>query len=197
MSKRVEIYVDVYSEEQAEKAEVLKTLTAHDLIREIVEEFGEEDDLPTFELTKEATGDVLILSQTLVDQGVEDGDTIVFGRKQSTTGRLPLSGSKPGKLTDVTTGQSYLFDWQPAILGRGDISVKSELLAADLKNQRISRAHAQITELNGEWFIELLAERNRLAVNEEVVLLGDKHPLAHGDMIVFGRNVVKLKFSSR
>src|SRR5205809_5637260 len=60
-----------------------------------------------------------------------------------------------------------------------------------LNNRAVSRTHAGIKEINGEYWIFNLSSSNGTVLNGELV---DRTPLADGDVVQIGRYILRISF---
>lgn len=141
--------------------------------------------------------------RTLEQLGIPDGAQLVFcpetQRKSDAElmieagERLPISLLPQVYLEEEREGLLYELGWQPAIIGRADRAspAKNKLLAVDLTSLRgsefVSRNHACITEINGQYYIEGLSKRNPTYVNNEPLQTGEPYILQPGDRVRIGR----------
>ena len=96
---------------------------------------------------------------------------------------------------------SQRVEWWPAIIGRLDLAdpSRNRLLGVDLhtgdQTQGVSRHHACLTEADGSFFIEALADTNPVFVEGTKLRPGIRYPLSTGTSIQLGR--VLLNFNVR
>ena len=163
------------------------------------------------ELTTKGVDGPLELAETFDRLGIADGDTLTCSRVVEDTGTRDAiqrgvreefgDQFKRVRLVESTTLTEYDLTWQPAIVGRKDHRNPSNnrLLAVDLEGiedlPTVSRHHACITMRDGSFFIEQIQDHNPTFVDETVLELGVKHPLAAGSQIRLGR--LTLKFNVR
>src|SRR2546423_655780 len=90
------------------------------------------------------------------------------------------------------------------IIRRKDITVDDVVLESEgltigrlisndllLNHRTVSRTHAGIKEINGEYWIFNLSSSNGTVLNGELV---DKTPLADGDVLQIGRYILKVNY---
>jgi hypothetical protein len=205
----ITIRSDLFDNAEGEEASVRENLPIRTLIAEICKEF----DLPeaTYILRNES-GKALEPDKTLEQSNIRFGAMLVFSRERRSvqrrpadyqasqsvmlTGapnsRTPIAGTSRAFLRETDTGEVYDIQWQPAIIGRPDVSNPSsaEMLAVNVGrlvgSQSVSRQHARLTELGGQYYLEALAERNPTFLNEGQVRIGEKRLLQPGDKIRVG-----------
>jgi hypothetical protein len=205
----ITIKSDLFDTPEGEEASVRENLPVRTLISEIVKEF----ELPEGSYTlRQEGGKPLEADKTLEQTNVRMGAVLVFSRERrvvrrptevvAASGVVNLTGAPRSRamitssnrafLQDTTTGEEYPISWQPAIIGRPDANnpASADILAVNLgKNaaaQTVSRQHARITEMDGQYFLESMSERNPTYLNDGQVRLGEKRFLASGDKIRVG-----------
>lgn len=196
----IELLIDVLDEEKAQRAHILPKTTVAQLIGAIKREFDVSGDVDRYELIHKGSGVVLehehVIGQIAKQLNLREKDALLLRDKPKPTLREPISGKSRAVLIDTNTGEQFLLAWQPAIIGRRAGMSLPELLAVDLtydiNSRRISRMHAQITEKDGEWFIERLANENPTYLNGEAIRNNEKAKLNSNDVIQPGRKVLKL-----
>jgi hypothetical protein len=202
VSEYLELSFDVFDETE-QRASVRRSLTVAQLIKEIVNEFEDLDGrMPDlYGLYPEGGQRPLEQNKTLTEQGVQPGDRLVFtwARDPLRQLRRPLTHGPQFALQDVSSQVIFGLEWQPAIIGRPDAdAAHNELLAVNLKwlpgNLRVSRRHARITEQNGVYYLEGLAEKNPTLLNGQRLSLGRKYHLREGDTIGLGASNIQLAF---
>lgn len=205
MSDYLELVFDVF-DETGQRASVLKTLRVVDLMDEIVIEFDELDpDAPVaYGLYLEGSDRQLELGQTLLDQGVQPGDRLIFGwaRDLFRAQRRPVTTPGQATLQELNSRVMFPIEWQPAIIGRPDADqTHNALLTANLEwlsnSHRVSRQHAQISERDGKYFLESLEANNPTFINRETLEIGKKYALSTGDQIALGHSGITLGFDLR
>jgi hypothetical protein len=202
VSEYLELSFDVFDETE-QNASVRPSLTVAELILEILNEFedldGRRPDL--YGLYPEGAQRPLERGKTLTEQGVHSGDRLVFGWARDSLRQLrrPLTHGPQFALQEVTSQVLFGLEWQPAIVGRPDAdSAHNELLAVNVRwlpgSRRVSRRHAQITEQDGVYYLEGLAENNPTLLNGQQLSLGRKYQLREGDTIGLGTSNIQLVF---
>jgi hypothetical protein len=202
VSEYLELTFDVFDETE-QRASVRRGLTVAQLIQAIINEFEDLDGRAAnlYGLYPEGGQRPLEASKTLTEQGVQPGDRLVFSWARDPLRQLrrPLTHGPQFALQEVSSQVLFALEWQPAIIGRPDAdAAHNELLAINLKwlpgALRVSRRHARITEQNGTYYLEGLAERNPTLLNGQRLSLGRKYPLRVGDTIGLGTSNIQLVF---
>ena len=184
-----------------QRAKVKNTLSANELIQEILNEFGDEtENRPeNYLIFRGDNQKPLAGKQALALQGVREGDTLIF-TSLSEAQRQNLGHSFSAYLLLAGTNERFDIAWQPAIIGRPDPVNKSQndLLAVNLdgfKNSlRVSRQHAQIKVKKGKYLLQSLAERNPTYLNGEQLEINRYYPLQPQDVIRIGYSQIELVF---
>jgi hypothetical protein len=206
-SGRLNLTIDVLTLPK-QAAWALPTLTPTELIRATLQEFANDleyigQEPLAYELAQQTEGQgkwqPLQPDQPLAAQ-LKQGAHL---RLEDKTRSRPVHTERPPEvayLRDMSPMRRvYRLDWVPAIIGRPDPNrTHNEQVAIDLQGfefgLRVSRRHAQITVVNGQFYIENLGN-NPTRVNEQV--LHGRVPLHHGDLIHLERSNITLKFILR
>jgi hypothetical protein len=205
MSDYIDLFFDIFDEKN-QHASVRESLTVADLIDEITREFDDLDreTLDSYALFLQDKNQPLNGSRNLLEQGVQPGDRLVFtwARSQLQSARRPLSDTASFALQDETSQVLFPIEWQPAVIGRPDTDLEhNDLLAVDLRwlpeSPRVSRRHAQITEVKGVYYIESLTPNNPTYLNGHGLSLGKTYKLKVGDTIRFGYTDIRLRYISQ
>jgi hypothetical protein len=192
-----------------QEASVRKNLPVRSLITDIQREFS----LPegNYSLSLKGSSKPLDPEKTLEQLGIQTGVELLFGRERRKFIR-PIAVRGGGTfrmimdlnqafLREDSTGKIFEIEWQPAIIGRPDASnpQSADTLCADLsafeEARSVSRQHARITELKGQYYLEGLAEKNPTYLNEQEIMVGEKRSLKAGDKIRVGK--IMLTFGLR
>lgn len=199
MDEYIDVKIDVF-ENAGQRARVRRTLTARDLIQEILKEF---DDIPADSPEKYAVylkGDdhPLKADANLIQLDIQPQDELVFDYIRQTLRRM-LKPEQVAYLREETTGKVFNIEWQPAVIGRPTNEADHNLtLAVNVQalpdGMTISRRHAQVTLSEGRYFIEALAENNPVLVNGKEVPVNARREMKNGDKLVLGRNHVTFTF---
>ena len=202
MDDYIDLILDIF-DETSQRASVRMSLTAEQLISEVLQEFEglERSNPAAYAFTLQGSQSALEASKTLYEQEVQNGDHLVFGwaQKSGEALRQPLQGSIRSALHEVSTGTVYPITWQPARIGRPDTDPShNELLAANLEwlptGRRVSRHHAQITERAGTYYLESLTSQNPTLLNSQALTPGQTARLNPGDRIKLGQSNIELIF---
>jgi hypothetical protein len=204
----VTITSDLFDQSEQE-ASIRENLPVHTLIEETLKEFNLPEDA-LYTLRIESSGKLLDPQKTLEQQGVRMGERLVFSRERraqrrgvtlSGTSRVALNTPRRPFFREDSRGQVFNIDFQPAIIGRPDHNNPSsrELLAVNLESyegaKSVSRYHARLTESDGQFYIESLAEHNPAYLNGSMVRVGEKRLLSSGDKVRVGQ--ITLTFGLR
>jgi len=202
MDDYLDLTFDIFDETD-QSASVRMSLTVEQLIAEVLQEFEglERSNPAAYALTLEGSQSALDARRTLVEQGVQNGDHLVFGwvQKSGEALRQPLQGTTGVALQEASTGSLYPITWQPARIGRPDSDpAHNELLAVNLEwlpaGRSVSRRHAQITERAGAYYLESLTPQNPTILNGKALAPGQIAYLNPGDRITLGHNNIELTF---
>jgi uncharacterized ubiquitin-like protein YukD len=207
---RIELTIDSDLFDQRQDASIRENLPVRTLLTEIRREFNLPDDA-VYSLRVQATGRVLDAERTLEQQSVASGAILVLQRERRAAvreavigagaARNPLSGPLRPYLIEESTNTLFEIAFQPALIGRPDPTnpESEELLAINLgpydTAKSVSRYHARITEDDGEFFLESLADHNPAYLNDSIVRVGDKRRLVQGDKIKCGK--ISMAFTVR
>ncbi len=184
----------------SQEASIRKNVTMRNLMIEIQREFS----LPEGNYLLQIKGEkrALDLDKTLEQLNIQTGAEIVFARDRRNAARVMALGgsthtmivsSKQAYLVEDETGKVFEIEWQPAIIGRPDANnpVSGQTLAVNLggfeEARTVSRQHATITERNGVYFIESMAERNPAMLNGDTIQVGERRSLHVDDKILIGK----------
>jgi len=199
MDEYIDVKIDVF-ENVGQRARVRRTLTARDLIQEILKEF---DDIPADSPEKYAIylkGDdrPLKADSNLVQLDIQPQDELVFDYIRQTLRRM-FKPEQAAWLREESTGRVFNLEWQPAVIGRPTNEADHNLtLAVNVQalpdGMTISRRHAQVTLSEGRYFIEALAENNPVLVNGKEVPVNARREMKNGDKLVLGRNHLTFTF---
>lgn len=217
---RIDLQIDVLSMRK-QRAKALPTLTPIELIEAILKEFTELEYLgglpDAYELVY-ADDRIPLDPDTPIRQVGRRHHLAMIERKVS-----PPAGthcpSQPIYLREINKGVVYALPWLPAIIGRPADPEKlppnqpNEWLVVDLSppdeggiyetGRRVARRHAQISELDGQFYIESLSMDMTTTVRDsgenKVKLTRETppQPLHDGDMITLDYSQIVLKFIVR
>jgi hypothetical protein len=204
---RLDLRIDVF-EKTEQRAMALSDLNPSQLIEAILQEFREleylGDSPAAYQLRKAQDRASLADDQALGEQ-LKAGERLMLvenGVPLPPDTKLP---SQSAYLREQSTGKVYKLNWQPAIIGRPDKKQPhNERIAVNLEGyktgQRVSRRQAQITEENGQFFIESMSGNPTAIKNGDSAsstVISGKQPLKHGDVIYLERSNIALKFIVR
>ncbi len=205
--KRLELKIDVF-EITGQSAMPLPTIKPPELVEAILQEFREleylSDRVADYHLVKADDASPLNDEEQLRNQLINDNRLAIAENEEP----LPQDTSRPSDpiyLREQVSGKVYKIHWQPAIIGRPDKNQShNDHVAVDLESYktglRVSRRHAQITEKNGDYFIQSMS-RNPTSIkgDEEspIPVTTEKRPLQNGDIIHLERSNITLKFIIR
>lgn len=204
---RLNLRIDIF-EATNQLALVLPTLTPVELVKAILEEFQELDYLsrtPELYRLLKADGSALEQTDPLNTQQLGRESRLMLVEQEV---NLPAGTQRPGQpvyLREMTTGEVYKLNWQPAVIGRFDKKQPDDKLAVNLERhgsgQYVSRRHAQIIEADGRFYLASLSERSPTFIvknGADPRPVAQKEPLDHGDLIqLLDRNKITLKFIIR
>jgi hypothetical protein len=198
---------ELFDDNPHQEVSVRPNITIRSLVDEILREFSLLEG--NYSMTQAGTGKVLPLDQTLEQVGLQTGAELVFGReRRRLSQQIVMRGGQyfqtlesPVRafLREEPTGTIFDIEWQPALIGRPDAHDPSSaaLLAVDLSEmaeaRTVSRQHARITERNGQYFIEGIADRNPTFVNDRELVIGEKRALQSGDKICVGKILLRFQ----
>ncbi len=165
---RMSISSDLFVEKPQQNVEVLGNVPVKTVIYEILKEFGLKG---AYALWWKNTKQELDVNRTLTEQNVTMGAELEFGQRamRFPAGSTQITGRMRGYFRAEGDGRTFALAWQPALIGRSTDPASASQLAVDLKDidhtKTVSRQHAQVTENNGEYLIQRLADNNQLVVD--------------------------------
>lgn len=207
--QRLDLFVDIF-EVKNEPAKALPELTPPELVDAILQEFREleylSDNPDDYQLViKEKDFPRLKNDTQLAQQPLGAGQLILVEKMPR---KFPTGTERPSQhvyLREQTSGKVYKLHWQPAIIGRPDNSQEhNSWIAVNLEpfetGLRVSRRHAQITEKDGQFYVESLS-RNPTSIKDvegKTRRITDKKELLQdGEVILLERSNIALKFIVR
>jgi len=132
---------------------------------------------------------------TLGDGGVLDGFILQLQQKEVKTPAPVNTESKT--FLQSESGDVFQLNAGTVMIGRRDVK-RGVLVDIDLTPydtaKAISRRHASIEKQDNEFFGTDLASTNGTTVNGKKLVPKEKHLLANGDMIEFGRDGIRFRF---
>lgn len=192
-SDRLDLRIDIF-EKAGQQALALPTLSAPELVSAILEEFREleylSDTPEDYMLLAADSGTPLEKHKPLGEQ-LKSGGRLTLAESQAP---LPAGAKRPSRhlyLREQASGKVYKIQWVPAFIGRPDKGqADNEWLAVNLASYsaglRVSRRHVQITEENGQFFIESMSGNPtglKGSDGNSRPVTGQKQPFHHGDVI--------------
>ncbi len=201
MDEYTKIMLEIFDEPK-QRVAIRKSTTIRQFIVEILHQYADLEQRPSaYDLFLQNRETPLRRDLSLHQQHVVEEDHLVFGwaGMAPVLGRHVITGRNQAILREVESGISFHLPWQPAIIGRSSADLEhNQLLAVNLENfangQRVSRRHAQITEQNGNFYIESLTAQNSTRLNEDTAPLQQKQPLNDGDIIYLPNSDISMIF---
>lgn len=198
----IQLRIDIFGKRN-QLAEVRLDLSAGDLIRAILQEFRDVDELgddpAKYQLVRADTGAPLLADERL-RPGMADHLILIDLPIAPPAGAGSLS--RRVYLRDQERGKVFRLHWQPAVIGRRqDENGAEPPLAVNLIDHEahdyISKRHVQIIEQGGQLMAESLTSKPTQVVlggKNAVPLVKDKpYPIAHGDLILLVHSRVELR----
>ena len=178
---------------------VKRSLSISRLIEEILKEFKDLDHANPliYAIYNHGSENPFPNQATLAKLDIRSQDELDF-RYVGISGRRPLKPDQYFFLTDET-GKTHEVTWYPAVLGRPTGALEeNSLLAVDLQfhrdGQKISRRHAKIAFMDGEYYIESLSAENPTYINNDPLPIKGLRKISNGDHIYLGKPKIKLTF---
>ncbi|MBN9392345.1 MAG: FHA domain-containing protein [Chloroflexi bacterium] len=224
---RLELFIDIFSLKK-QRALVLPTLMPSELITQVLKEFGGTNNIgkgvseaaPEKFLKMEYISDspdeyLLIKASTRqplnptvpLGQQLAPGELLVLVELNKPLPADTVRPSRPIYLVEQRSNKVYKIHWLPAIIGRSSSNLPfNDRLAVNLSwhpdGQRVSRRHAQITEVSGQFFVTSLSNNPVLikrSQDMQVRIDSERgvQALNKGDELVFNNNLIVLKFIVR
>jgi hypothetical protein len=165
---RMSISSDLFGEKPQQNVEVLGNVPVRTIVYEILKEFSLKG---AYALWWKNTKQELDVNRTLAEQHVTMGAELEFGQRalRFPAGSTAITGKLRGYFRADGDGRTFQLAWQPALIGRSTDAASATQLAVDLKDldtaKTVSRQHAQVTENNGDYLIQRLADNNQLVVD--------------------------------
>ncbi len=224
---RLELLIDIFSLKK-QRALVLPTLMPSELVTQVLQEFAGPNN--TSKAVSEAAPEKYLKMEYLCDSFDEYlllkastnqplNPTISLGKQLAPLDQLvlveldkplppdTLRPSRPIYLAEQKSNKVYKIHWLPAIIGRSDPNLPhNERLAVNLSRHidgpRVSRRHAQLTEMNGQFFVTSLSTKPVLIKRSQDMQARVEDgrgplPLNNGDELVFNNSQIALKFIVR
>jgi hypothetical protein len=205
-TQRLDLRIDIF-ESTAQRAQVLPTLMPAELIAEILQEFADLEYLGKSAndyVLQKAENHALLDESLALAQQVGQNDHLALADRDVP---IPNGTQRPTQnayLREQNSGHVYRIHWVPAILGRPDRALPDEnRLCVNLEifrtGMRVSRRHAQISQEQDIFYLEGQASNPTLLQrgSQTTAVTVDKVPLLNGDLILFERSNLTLKFIVR
>lgn len=186
---RMSISSDLFVEKPQQNVEVLGSVPVKTVIYEVMKEFSLKG---SYALWWKNNKQELDLNRTLADQHVTMGAELEFGQRalRFPAGSTQITGTMRGYFRAEGDGRTFPLAWQPALIGRSTDAASASQLAVDLKDidqtKTVSRQHAQVTENNGEYLIQRLADNNQLVVDGRQLARLSPVGLKNGSVVKVG-----------
>lgn len=194
----VEIQIKIL-EETHQRVRVKRSLTIARLIEEILKEFeGMENSNPQmYAITARGSEKPFSDQTTLARLDIRSQDELEFRYARLSSRRL-LKPEQYFYLKDEN-GLMHEVTWYPAVIGRPTAALdENNLLAVNLQStrdgQKISRRHAQITFVDGLFYLEALSAENPTYLNNDPNPISSVKTISNGDQIYLGKPRIKLAF---
>ena len=201
MDDYIDVKIEVF-EHTGQRARLRRSLTVHTLIEDILREFDDisADSPEKYAIYLKGFDHPLKPLETLAELDIQPQDELVFDYVRQSIRRM-LEVKNYATLREETSGKEFDIQWQPAVIGRPSTDVDHNIILAVnvqlLPNGKtVSRKHAQITFEEGRYFIEPLAEQNKVFLNGKELLLHGKREIRNGDKLSLGINKLTLVFST-
>jgi hypothetical protein len=205
MDDYLEVTLDIF-DKPGQRAAILASTTVAAVIAEVLAEFTDLQAAgpERYGLSLADTGQPLAFQKSLAEQGVQNGDRLVFGwvGQPAREARRPVAGPGRARLLHEASGREYPITWQPARIGRpsADLTHNAQLLV-DVQwlpeGGRVSRRHADITEQGGVFYLEALSDQNPTLLNGQPLQPEQPAGLRSGDRIGLGASGIVLTFVER
>lgn len=144
----------------------------------------------------------LYKGRTLGQSGIKENNRLVLKSSRPTSKtieiindnvRYPFEDDFILLFEVESSGNRIPVRWQPAIIGRRDFddARKNHLLAVDLYDEPnsnyVSRHHACLTRLNGQYFIEHISAGNKTFLNDRRLKRYERAQIVPGDRVTLQR----------
>ncbi len=191
------------SQTEAVKVNVVRSLLVQELIQHVCQRYGvSSEHITIYQRSTDGTRRPLVLNRTLGHNDVPDHATLVLHKGQvdisptqvliQRNQPIPFGSTIFVHIQVELTGKQYGISWQPAIIGRRDLTQpeRNKLLAVDLAGipgaNRISRHHACITRKSGQYYIESIHPQNPTYLNNRRLTPWQREPAQPGNRIRVG-----------
>jgi hypothetical protein len=186
---QITIASDEFDDKPQHAIDVLHSVPVKSIVFEIQKEF---DLKGSFALWLKRSKQELDINRTLNEQNIKTGAELEFGRKAKRIpgGAAEITGPKRGFFTLDGASETFAVVWQPALIGRSTDSASATTLAVDLtgidKTKSVSRQHASVSENNGAFTIQRLAEGNPVMIDGTQIGYLSPVPLKHRSVVKIG-----------
>lgn len=186
---QITIGSDEFDDKPQHSVDVLSNVPVKSIVFEIQKEFNLKG---SFAIWSKRNKQELNINQTLEEQNIKTGAELEFGRKAKRipAGSAEITGPKRGFFTVSGANDAFGVVWQPALIGRSTDTASASTLAVDLtaidKAKSVSRQHASISENNGAFTIQRLAEGNPVTVDNVQIGYLSPVPLNHNSVVKIG-----------
>lgn len=180
---------DEFDDKPQHAVDVLNDVPVKSIVFEIQKEFNLKG---SFGIWLKRTKQELDINRTLAEQSIKTGAELEFGRKAKRipAGAAEITGPKRGFFTLDGANETFAVVWQPALIGRSTDNASATTLAVDLtaidKSKSVSRQHASISENNGMFTIQRLAEGNPVTVDGGQIGYLSPVSLSHRSVVKIG-----------
>lgn len=200
---RLDLLIDVF-DQPAQRAMARPSLRPGELVAAVIDEFRELEylggDAARYQLVS-ATTRAALAEDVPIGQQAKAGDHLALIERDLSLPPGTQRFSHPIYLREQESGAVYKLDWQPAIIGRPDTTRQdNDQIAIDLSahpaGQRVSRRHAQIVEVNGQFYAEHLAQNPTVVKSSAGMTTRverDRLPIQDGDVLVLENSQIQLK----
>ena len=200
---RLELLIDVF-DQPTQRAQARPALQPSELVAAILAEFRELEylggDAAHYQLVNAATRAALN-DDAPIGQQAKAGDHLALVERDLSLPPGTQRLSRPIYLREQESGTVYKLDWQPAIIGRPDATRQdNDRIAVDFSGhpagQRVSRRHAQIVEVNGQFYTEHLAQNPTVVKSSAGMTTRveqQRLPIQDGDVLILENSQIQLK----
>ncbi len=205
MSDYIKLKLDVF-DEPTQNISALRNLTVDEFKGEILRKFQDlnQSDKGFYGLFLVGSHRPLDSKRSLLELNIQNGDRLTFGwlngaSSKRNGGKILLPVECKGKIVVYENRSVSAIAWQPFIIGRKTAEGKNNaLIGVDCKgltnDRRVSRNHAQILFVDGQYYLESLEEKNPTYLNGDKIAVHQKVLLNHEDVIEISTGKVRLKF---
>jgi hypothetical protein len=186
------LFLNIFEEQKEILARM--TLTIKDLINETLKNVKDLDEEGSYAFYYAAVPDMNVNTEQPIDPAVQvhelESDLLRFGYFREDSGATVT-------LVEATTGQEFVLDHFPAVIGRRKPNQTDDDLMVDVAagTDKIANAgyvsgrHAVITYRDGRYYIDQLNDHNPVWVDEQKIKFGEPKELRHNSMIRLGNKI--------